>query len=68
VKDSISKQSEQASRDAGGDTSTNKICHSAPRAVVIRLARRQLLGEETLDQSGENERGMGYKTVTASSF
>jgi len=33
----ISRQSEQASRDAGGDTSTNKICRSAPRPVVIRL-------------------------------
>ena len=32
--DSISRQSEQPSRDAGGDTSTNKICRSAPRAVV----------------------------------
>jgi len=57
--DSISRQSEQPNRDAGGDKLKNKICRSAPRAVVIRLARRQLLGEETLDQSGENERGMG---------
>jgi len=38
--DSISRQSEQPSRDAGADTSTNKICRSAPRAVVIRLAGR----------------------------
>ena len=38
--DSDSRQSEQSSRDAGGDTSTNKICRSAPRAVMICLARR----------------------------
>ena len=45
--DSISRQSEHPSRDAGGDTSTNKICRSheqdltsAPRAVAMRLARR----------------------------
>ena len=30
--------------------------------------RRQLLGEEALDQSGENEGGICYCTVTASSF
>jgi len=32
---------DRASRQAaGGDTSTNKICCSAPKAVIIRLARR----------------------------
>jgi len=40
------------------------------RRIQGRLSRRhrQLLGVESLDQSRENDRGIGYWTVAASSF
>jgi len=48
----ISRQSERPSRNAGGDTSTNKIYRGAPRAVeqffALMLARYWYLGQVSI--------------------